>query len=79
MEEVGVRMCRGASTPPRHGIQRDRVGKRAVRVLLECLLVKNTSIYVTFVCVHVRVIGPIIQPVTFMPKLNNSGVNGQNG
>ena len=41
---------------PRHGIQRDRVGKRAVRVLLECLLVKNTCIYVTFVCLHVRVI-----------------------
>ena len=26
-------------TPPKHGIQRDTVGKRAARILLECFLV----------------------------------------
>ena len=31
------------TTPPRHGIQCDMVGKRAVRILLECFLV-----FVTF-------------------------------
>ena len=40
MEEVGgAYVLRGEYSPP-HGVQRDRVGKGAVRVLMECLLVK---------------------------------------
>ena len=33
-------VCAEGRVLPPHGVQRDRVGKGAVRVLMECLLVK---------------------------------------
>ena len=54
----GVGMSRGVSThppdmgpgggrvqPPGHGIQWDTVGKREVRILLECFLVKRITLF----------------------------------